>query len=113
MFRNFICIVKEGNKGNLCWSITEKPQPSNLTINYRKKILTGRTSISLINLVDTDSRASCGHSINQLIAVQLTIAGNFLALILNVDPTGEKQRIIFNSRRTLSIKNFQQFSLVS
>ena len=45
--------------------------------------------------------------------VQLIIAGNFLPLTLSVLPTGEKQRTTFNCFLTLSMKNFQQFSLVS
>ena len=61
----------------------------------------------------TDIRASVGHSWNQSIQVQLTRAGNFLPLTRKVLPTGEKQRITFNCFLTLSIKNFQQFSLVS
>lgn len=77
------------------------------------KLFTGKTSSSVKNLEDTLSRASLGHSINQSIVVQLTRAGNFLALILSVEPTGEKQRITFRFRLVLSIKNFQQFSRVS
>lgn len=45
--------------------------------------------------------------------VQLIRAGNFLPLTLKVDPTGEKQSTTFSCLLTLSMKNFQQFSLVS
>uniref|UniRef100_A0A1A9ZDH3 Uncharacterized protein n=1 Tax=Glossina pallidipes TaxID=7398 RepID=A0A1A9ZDH3_GLOPL len=40
----------------------------------------------------------------------VVMAGNFLARIRNVEPTGEKHKTIFNCLRTRSIKNFQQFS---
>ena len=50
---------------------------------------------------------------NQSMHVQLMTAGNFLPLTRRVLPTGEKQRTTFNCRRTRSMKNFQQFSLVS
>lgn len=59
--------------------------------------LTWHTSIPLVssmNLLLTETRASCGHSWNQSIAVQLTRAGNFRALPLSVWPTGEKHRMI-------------------
>lgn len=57
----------------------------------------GITSIPLVssmNLLLTETRASCGHAWNQSIAVQLTMAGNFRALPLSVWPTGEKHRMI-------------------
>ena len=41
----------------------------------------------------TDSRACFGHSWNQLMAVQFTMAGNFLLRTLSLGPTGEKQRV--------------------
>lgn len=41
------------------------------------------------------------------------IAGNFLDLTRNVEPTGEKHNTILSCRRTRSMKNFQQFSRVS
>lgn len=50
--------------------------------------------ISSMNLLLTDSRASCGHSWNQSMAVQLTMAGNFRALTRSVEPTGEKHKMI-------------------
>lgn len=62
---------------------------------YRR--LTQRTSIpsmSSMNLLLTETRASCGHAWNQSIAVQLTMAGNFRALTRSVWPTGEKQKTI-------------------
>lgn len=71
---------------------------------------TGRTSSSERKRLETEIKASCGHSWNQLIAVQLTKAGNFRARTLSVEPTGEKHNITLRSRRTLSMKNFQQFS---
>lgn len=41
----------------------------------------------------TDSRACCGHSWNQSMAVQFTMAGNLLLRTLSLLPTGEKQRV--------------------
>lgn len=63
--------------------------------------LTQRTSIpsiSSMNLLLTETRASCGHAWNQSIAVQLTMAGNFRALTRSVWPTGEKQKTICRER---------------
>ena len=37
--------------------------------------------------MDTDISASCGHSWNQSMQVQLMTAGNFLPRIRSVDPT--------------------------
>lgn len=45
-----------------------------------------------------------------MIQVEFTKAGNLRDRILKVEPTGEKQSTTFNCRRTLSMKNFQQFS---
>ena len=45
--------------------------------------------------------------------VQLTNAGNYLALLLKESPTGEKQRAICKFCLTLSMKKFQQLSLES
>lgn len=56
------------------------------------------------NLKLTDSRASCGHSWNQSMAVQLTTAGNFLLRSLSLLPTGEKQRTTW-SRHTKTRSN--------
>jgi len=70
----------------------------------------GTSSMSFKKRSDTDRRASCGHSWNQSIDVQLTRAGNLRDLTRRVVPTGEKQRTTFNFRRTFSMKNFQQFS---
>ena len=53
----------------------------------------------------TDSRASCGHSWNQSMAVQLTMAGNFLLRTLSVLPTGEKQRATCRTREKVSVVN--------
>lgn len=47
----------------------------------------------------TDSRACWGHSWNQLMAVQFTMAGNFLLRILSLFPTGEKQRVTWDIRK--------------
>lgn len=52
--------------------------------------LTWTCSTSCRNLRLTDSSASCGHSWNQSMAVQLTTAGNFLLRTLSLLPTGEK-----------------------
>lgn len=84
-----------------------------MRVYVRKCELTGRTSISLRNLSDTDRRASCGHSMNQSMEVQLTTAGNLRERTRSVEPTGEKHRMTLISRRTLLMKNFQQFSRVS
>lgn len=40
----------------------------------------------------TDCSASWGHGWNQSMAVQFTRAGNFLARVRNVKPTGEKHK---------------------
>ena len=53
-------------------------------------IHTVMSSTSERNLELTDIRASCGHSWNQSIQVQLTTAGNLRPRTLNVVPTGEK-----------------------
>lgn len=52
---------------------------------------TAKASTSEMNRLETDRRASCGHSWNQLMAVQLTMEGNLRARTRNVAPTGEKQ----------------------
>ena len=52
--------------------------------------LTLMRSTSDRNLELTEMRASSGHSWNQSILVQLTMAGNLRALTLSVVPTGEK-----------------------
>ena len=75
--------------------------------------LTGISSTSERNRELTDIRASCGHSWNQSILVQLTMAGNLRLLTLRVVPTGEKHSTTYSCLRTRSIKNDQQFSLVS
>ena len=54
------------------------------------KLLTSMSSTSERNLVLTEVRASSGHSWNQSILVQLTMAGNFRLRIRSVEPTGEK-----------------------
>lgn len=48
-----------------------------------------------------------------MIEVQFTKAGNLRDLTRSTDPTGEKHRTTFNCFLTRSMKNFQQFSLVS
>lgn len=45
----------------------------------------------------TDSSACWGHSWNQLMAVQFTMAGNFLLRTLSLFPTGEKQRVTWET----------------
>jgi len=52
----------------------------------------------------TEIRASSGHGKNQSIQHSLKRAGNFLALSLNLDPTGEKQSTICKLSLTLSTK---------
>ena len=47
-------------------------------------------SASLRKRLDTERKASSGHSWNQSMLVQFTIAGNFRARTLRVEPTGEK-----------------------
>ena len=73
----------------------------------------GTSSISFKNRRDTLWSASWGQSWNQSIDVQLTRAGNFRALTRNFVPTGEKHRTTLSVLLTLSMKNFQQFSLES
>uniref|UniRef100_A0A1B0BD91 Uncharacterized protein n=1 Tax=Glossina palpalis gambiensis TaxID=67801 RepID=A0A1B0BD91_9MUSC len=51
-----------------------------------------------------------GGEPNDFNSLYSKMAGNFLARIRNVEPTGEKHKTIFNCLRTRSIKNFQQFS---
>lgn len=59
-------------------------------------MLTSMSPVSSRNLLLTDTRASSGHSWNQSMAVQLTMAGNLLARTRRVEPTGEKHRITWN-----------------
>lgn len=59
---------------------------------YSSVFYTLISSTSDRNLELTDMSASCGHSWNQSIQVQLTIAGNLRLLILSVVPTGEKHK---------------------
>lgn len=61
--------------------------------------------------VATLSKASLGQGKNQSMTVELTKAGNCLALLLKLSPTGEKQRAICNFCLTLSIYQFQQLVL--
>ena len=68
------------SKGNM------KPK-SWVTCEMDGLICSGTTSSSLRNLMDTDISASCGHSWNQSMQVQLMTAGNFLPRIRSVDPT--------------------------
>lgn len=75
--------------------------------------ITGKALDSCKNLTETETRASCGHSWNQLMAVLLVMAGNLRERTRSVEPTGEKQSTTFSWRRTRSMKNFQQFSRVS
>lgn len=81
--------------------------------DFITNLLTGKAFSSSKNFIDTDTKASCGHSWNQFIDVQLIKAGNFLDLTRRVDPTGEKHSTTFNCFLTLSMKNFQHTSLVS
>ena len=60
-------------------------------------------SISFKKLSATDNNASYGHGWNQSITVQLTNAGNYLALLLKLSPTGEKHNAICKFYFTLSI----------
>lgn len=64
--------------------------------------LTSMSGVSSRNLLLTDTRASSGHSWNQSMAVQLTTAGNLLALTRRVEPTGEKQRTTCAEQQWLS-----------
>lgn len=69
--------------------------PKNDLAPYLKtllKRLTSSCSKSSMNLLLTDTKASCGHSWNQSIAVQLVTAGNLRLLTRSVEPTGEKHR---------------------
>lgn len=71
------------------------------------------SSTSERNLELTDIKASSGHSWNQSMLVQLTMAGNLRARTRSVDPTGEKHSTTLSWRRTRSMKKDQQFSRVS
>lgn len=53
--------------------------------------LTPRPSIFSTKVLLTDCRANWGQAWNQSMALQFTRAGNFLARVLRVKPTGEKQ----------------------
>ena len=57
---------------------------------------------------DTDTKASSGHGRNQSIVHSLNKAGNFLALSLNLAPTGEKANTIWKLSLTLSMKKFHK-----
>lgn len=52
----------------------------------------------------TDCSASCGHGWNQSMAVQFTRAGNFLARIRSVKPTGEKHRTTWRGRTMWGVR---------
>ena len=71
------------------------------------------SGISERNLPATETSASCGHGWNQSMTVQLMSAGKFLARILNLSPTGEKQRHTCRYFLTLSRKKSHRFSGVS
>lgn len=54
-----------------------------------------------MKVVLTDCRASWGQEWNQSIAVQFTRAGNFRARVRNVNPTGEKHKTTWRTRRVV------------
>lgn len=68
-------------------------------------------SYSSKNLEATFNKASLGHGKNQSMTVELTRAGNCLALLLRLSPTGEKHRDMCSFCFTLSIYQFQQLVL--
>ena len=68
-------------------------------------------SSSSKNLFATFNKASLGQGKNQSMTVELTKAGNCLALLLKLSPTGEKQSDICNFCLTLSMYQFQQLPL--
>jgi hypothetical protein len=57
-----------------------------------------------MKVLDTETKASSGHGKNQSIVHSLNKAGNFLALSLNLTPTGEKAKIMWKLSLTLSMK---------
>ena len=74
----------------------------NVTIPFRTY---SSPSYNYYNLfLATSCKAYFGHGKNQSIIVQLTKAGNCLALLLRASPTGEKHKDICNLALTLSIK---------
>lgn len=62
----------------------------------------------LTKVSDTETKASSGQGKNQSIVHSLNKAGNFLALSLNLTPTGEKAKTICKLSLTLSIKKFHK-----
>lgn len=58
----------------------------------RRDVLTSNPGIFSMKVELTDCSASWGHGWNQSMAVQFTRAGNFLARVRSVKPTGEKHR---------------------
>ncbi len=83
-------------------------------INFSTEVLTDYSpkSKGSKNDLATLYNASAGHGWNQSMTVQLTKAGNYLALLL-ISPTGEKHIDICKFFLILSTNQFQQFSLVS
>lgn len=63
------------------------------------EMLTSTASVSCRKRRLTDSRASRGHSWNQSIAVQLTMAGNLLLRTRSLLPTGEKHSATWGAQR--------------
>lgn len=57
-----------------------------------------------MKVLDTETKASSGHGKNQSIVHSLNKAGNFLALSLNLTPTGEKAKMMWKLSLTLSMK---------
>lgn len=57
-----------------------------------RRAVTSRPGILSMKVVLTDCSACWGHGWNQSMAVQFTRAGNFLARVRRVKPTGEKHR---------------------
>lgn len=73
--------------------------------------LTSMSSVFCRKRKLTDSRACCGHSWNQSMAVQFTMAGNFLLRTLSLVPTGEKQRVTWEGRRVGRTKKVSKMYL--
>lgn len=78
--------------GGQCLHLAEefKPQHGSGTPGAVGEVLTSTASVSRRKRRLTDSRASRGHSWNQSMATQLTMAGNLLLRTRSLLPTGEK-----------------------
>mmetsp|Transcript_8548 Transcript_8548/g.20512 ORF Transcript_8548/g.20512 Transcript_8548/m.20512 type:complete len:295 (-) Transcript_8548:834-1718(-) len=75
---------------NAMWWVTFSRTSSGTSTPSRKRVA-------------TEIRASAGHGWNQLITVQLVIAGNLRQRIRKAEPTGDMHNTVWRFRRTLSM----------